>query len=327
MGAINTFAAACGLVALGITTGTQGASCPDPNAIARSLERAATTPSGAEYLAPVAADLLDLPAEAHALPSAPPAPIGEVRLDPAPGASAGETFVVGDGARRVFDAETIAAFAGWCGARADERPNASDRDAALNVQQGRAAFAVVASPLSANERKAGLHETPVAVELFALACSAHAPLQSLSKSQMRKILTGELTDWNQLGCGAGPITVYVPSERGLAERAALAMIPGDPFATRCVALAENELATALAQPNALGVVRVGRGSLPANVKALAIDWSPATIEAFRAGAYRFGATVSLATLGAPGGAAARFLSSCHSHDGAAALARAALVAP
>lgn len=322
MGAINTLAAACGLVALGVATGAQGASCPDPNAIARSLERNAAAPTvSVDDLAPVGADL---PLEALATPSAPPAPLGEVRPDPAP---SGARFVVGDGALRVFDAETIAAFAGWCGAHADERTNVSDRDAVLGVQQGRTAFALVAGQLAAHERKAGVHETPVAVELFAIACSAHAPMQSLSKSQMRKILTGELTDWSQLGCGAGPITVYVPSERGLAERAAQATIPGDPFAARCVALAETELVAALAQPNALGVVRVGRGPLPATVKALAIDWSPATIEAFRAGAYRFGATVSLATLGAPGGAAARFLASCRSHDGVAALARAALVAP
>ena len=323
MAAVNTLAAACGLVALGVATGAQGASCPDPNAIARSLERGAATPSVIiEDMAPIGGDLPVV--EALALPRATTTMLGEVRLEPAP---SGATFVVGDGALHAFDDETITAFAGWCGAQADDRATVSDRDAVLDVQRGRAAFALVAGPLAAHELKAGMHETPVAVELFAIACSAHAPLQSLAKSQMRKILTGELTDWSQIGGGAGPITVFVPSERGLAERAAETMIPGDPFAARCVALAETELVKALAQPNALGVVRVGRGALPATVKPLAIDWSPATIDAFRVGAYRFGETVSLATLGAPSDAAARFLASCRSRNGAAALARAALVAP
>lgn len=320
MGAINTLAAICGMVAFGVATGAHSAERPDPNAVARSLDRTSATPVEAAPLEPVCADWSAPTTTVMA------APLGEVRLPDAKPAN-GANFAIGKGASLALDAESLTTLAGSCGAQPIGNATLSDRDAVLSVQQGRAEFALVAGPLAAHERKAGVHETPVAVELFAIACSAHAPMQSLSKSQMRKILTGELTDWSQLGCGAGAITVYVPSERGLAERAAQATIPGDPFAARCVALAETELVAALAQPNALGVVRVGRGPLPATVKALAIDWSPATIEAFRAGAYRFGATVSLATLGAPGGAAARFLASCRSHDGVAALARAALVAP
>lgn len=321
MGAINTLAAICGMVAFGVATGAHSAKHPDPNAVARSLDRTMSAPVDAAPLEPLCADWI-----APVAPPALAAPLGEVRLPDAKPAN-GACFVIGKGASLALDAESLNTLAGNCGAQPIGNAELSDRDAVLSVQQGRAEFAVVAGPLAAHERKAGVHETPLAVELFAIACSAHTPLQSLSKSQMRKILTGELTDWNQLGCGAGPIAVYVPSERGLVDRAALAMIPGDPFATRCVALAENELATALAQPNALGVVRVGRGPLPANVKALAIDWSPATIEAFRGGSYRYGATVSLATLGAPGGAAACFLAASRSHDGAAALARAAMLTP
>ena len=57
MGAINTLAAACGLVALGVATGANRANAPDPNAIARALEPKATAPALADDATPIAAGL------------------------------------------------------------------------------------------------------------------------------------------------------------------------------------------------------------------------------------------------------------------------------
>lgn len=325
MAAINTLAAACGMVALGVFTGANTAPSPDPNLVARTLVGASTNLEPATSVAPVCADwTATAPAvDWHAAPM----PLAEVRANTPASTTNGVSFLVGQSAHRALDAEALAVFAGECGALADARANLSDRDAVLTVQNGNAAFAVITGPLAAHERKAGVVETPFGVELFALACSAQSTLQSVSSSQMRKILSGEITDWSQLGQGQGGIAVYVPDDRNVAERAAKAMIPGDPFGARCTAVAEAQLPQALQQPNALGVVRLGRGPLPAGVKTLLVDWNPPTLDTFRAGQYRCGGTLSLATLGAPGGAAARFLAAARSHDGTATLARLGLVAP
>jgi phosphate transport system substrate-binding protein len=188
-------------------------------------------------------------------------------------------------------------------------------------------FVVLGGSLSPRERHAGLRQTRLGLELFAIAVSPDFPLRSLSRSQVRQLLAGEVTEWGQLGYDLGPVTAVVPAERALAERAAKALIPGDDFAAAAVRVASEALVAEQVQRHrgAIGVVRVPSRPQESGLRLLPIDWTPPTPEAFGYGTYPFGVPVHLITSGQPDGAAQRFLQFAQSVEGRTMLSRTLLV--
>lgn len=272
------------------------AACSPPDFDPRSVTSAMSMPDALpreQPLVPAFAVLESSPATAAA------APLAEIAVEaPLPRAL---TIALGRDAASVCGTQLERAFAAALPAFAAAPSACSDRDAIELVLQGRADFALVASKLSEHDQTAGLCSTRLGVELWALAASDATPLRSLTRSQMRQVLTAQVHSWIDLGQNGGALTVYVPADRGTAERAARLLIPGDPFAATCVGLDDAALAAALRNPGAIGVVRVGR-PLPDGVRLLQIDWSPATLEAHGIGTYPFGAPLALVTAGQPVGA-------------------------
>lgn len=251
------------------------------------------------------------------LPAAAPAPLAETAAEPPPPREV--AVAVGQGAAGVCGAVLERVFADALPGFAVAPATHPDRDAIELVLQGRADFALAAHELSARDQAAGLCATRLGVELWALAASQSAPLQSLTRAQVRKVLTGEARSWIDLGQYGGTLTVHVPADRGLAERASRALIPGDPFATSCVGLGDGALADVARNPGAIAVVRVGQ-ALPDGVRLLQIDWSPPTSEAFAIGSYPHGAPLALVTAGPPTGAAQAFAAFVRSAPGRELLA-------
>lgn len=70
-----------------------------------------------------------------------------------------------------------------------------DRDAVELMMVGRADFALLGGSLSAREQHAGLRQTRIGLELFALAVSPDFPARSLTHTQVRQVLSGEVVDW------------------------------------------------------------------------------------------------------------------------------------
>lgn len=198
-----------------------------------------------------------------------------------------------------------------------------DRDAVELMMIGRADFALLGGSLSAREQHAGLRQTRIGLELFALAVAPDFPARSLTHTQVRQVLSGAVTDWQQLGYDAGPIVTVIPADRALAERAARALILGDDFAAGAVRVAsERHVADQiLRNPGAIGVVRVTGRPLESSQKLLQIDWTPATPEAFGYGTYPYGVPVHMVTSGQPDDLAASFLRFAQSEDGRELLGR------
>lgn len=321
MGKNQTIAASRGSVVLCLMLATSCAGeDPDPQAIARSLFAAGAAGPDFRGLEPVVASIGAMtpwPAQ--------PAPLGETQpVVPPPARRA--TFVVGQAAEHAMDEPMRDALVAAAGLASVSTPGA-DRDAIASLLQGRADFAIVGSALSVREQRAGLQQTRLGVELFALAVASHSPVRSLTSSQVRKVLTGEIRDWNELGHAGGAMSVYVPGDRAQAERAATVLIPGDPFGPACIRMDEDQAPRVLTAPGAIGVVRVGAGRLGQDVRLLQIDWSPATADAYAFGTYPYGVPVALVTVGQPAGAARDFLAFVRSAAGKALLGRSLMGTP
>jgi phosphate transport system substrate-binding protein len=244
-------------------------------------------------------DALDVPAQ--------PAPLFESAPVAAP-TPAPTRIALGNNARQVFDAPLQRAFTALQADRTPTFAPCTDRDAIELLLVGRAEYAVIGEQLSAREQQAGLHQTRLGIELFALAVAPEAPVRSLTRSQVRQVFTGQVTEWRQLGFDGGTIVVVVPSDAKLAERASRALIPGDGFVAGAVRVASDlHVADQLLQhKGAIGIVRV-TASKPSGMKLLPIDWCPPTAEAFGYGTYPFGVPLHLVTAGPVAGEAQRFL--------------------
>ncbi|MBL9078373.1 MAG: substrate-binding domain-containing protein [Planctomycetes bacterium] len=208
--------------------------------------------------------------------------------------------VIDDGLQRGFDATAS-------GHTAVFLPR-TDRDAIDLLLLGEADFAVVGTQLSPREQQAGLQQSRLGVELFALAVAPDSPVRSLTRQQVRQVFTGAVTDWQQLGLPSGPIVAVAPAEQRKAERAARTLLPGDGFAESVVRVASNRHVAdqILQHPTAIGIVTIDADKV-SGMQLIAIDWCPPTPEAYEHGTYPFGVPVHLVTAGPPAGEARRFL--------------------
>lgn len=234
------------------------------------------------------------------------APLGEVRppAEPRPGAR----IVLGQHAAHVIDETIQRGFAALDPSREPTFVPRTDRDAIDLLLVGEADFVVVGAQLSERERGAGLFQTRLGVELYALAVAPGSPVGSLSRQQVRQIFTGAVTDWRELGFAPGPIVAVAPSEQKKAERAARALLPGDPFAESVVRVATNRHVAdqILQHPTAIGIVTIDADKV-SGMKLVSIDLCPPTPEAYEHGTYPFGVPIHLVTAGLPNGEAQRFL--------------------
>ncbi len=198
-----------------------------------------------------------------------------------------------------------------------------DRDAVEQMLLGRVDLALLGGSLSAREQHAGLRQTRLGVELFALAVAVDFPARSLTRTQVRQVLTGEISDWQQVGYDAGPVLAVVPADRGLAERAAHTLILGDDFGAGAMRVANERLVAdqILRNRGTIGVVRVTSGGSLLGLKLLQIDWTPPTPEAYGYGTYPYGVPVHMVTSGQPSSVALRFLQFAQSEDGRELLGR------
>jgi len=233
------------------------------------------------------------------------------------------TVVIGLNAKPSFDRRLQGAY---CDSLTTEKINpivTSDREAVENLMIGRARFGLIGGSLSPREVRAGLRQTQIGVELFALSVSPLSSIRSLTPSQVRQIFTGQVTDWQQLGFDGGAIVPVVPSDRIMAARAERTLIPGDTFASTCVRVrSERHVADQLLQHRgAIGIIRVTAEPREQGQKLLQIDWTPPTPAAFGYGTYPYGIPLQLVTSGQPDKYARDFLDFTQSAEGRELLSR------
>lgn len=290
---------------------------PDPRKLAITNPPPVVEPR-AVVIEPATCELVD-----YASP--PPAPMAEsARLTRKPGANIEELVVaIGRQAQPSFDDRLRAAYEGSLTNQTVRTVQSSDREVVELLMSGRADFGLIGGTLSQREIQAGMRQTQLGVELFALSVSPLSSVRSLSPSQIRQIFTGQVTDWQQLGFDGGKIVPVVPSDKMLAHRAERTLMPGDAFASTCIRVrSERHVADQLLQhKGAIGIVRVTDGRREAGQKLIQIDWTPPTAAAFGYGTYTFGIPLQLVTSGMPGRRSETFREFAASQNGRALLGR------
>ena len=196
-------------------------------------------------------------------------------------------------------------------------------------------------PLSPKERAFAtskgidLSLSELALDGVAIIVHPANPLTELDVDQLRRIWSGQLAQWTELGGASGNIqplgraegsgTAEVFAERVLREG-------GDGSAARKLPTNEAIVAEVAAQPHAIGYTGLGalRGASD-RVRVLAVRAAPHSpsvapnLDAVRSGSYPLTRTLLLVNVGAPTGLAASFIAHCTGPDGQALVKRAGYV--
>lgn len=295
---------------------TSGAD-PDPVAIRRNMLQD-------QRLRTIEEQPLRAESVALQMPAA-PSPNGEARLRPLQPATQRLPVALGREAALWFDQQLQGGFRA---AQPDwdiATSISTEREAIASLTAGAAECALFSGSLTARDLHAGLQQIRIGAELYALVVADDSPVRSLTRTQMRQVLTGEVHDWQQLGYPAGPIVVVVPAERSAAERAGRALILGDDFHSRSLRQADEGqiLHHVRHTQGALGILKVtaARPEAPVGMRFLLLDWMAPTAANLRTGSYPYGQPMQLVTVGTPTAEARKLQHFLASPEGRELLAR------
>lgn len=139
--------------------------------------------------------------------------------------------------------------------------------------QGTAQIGTSSRELKDEEKNAGLTETVIAKDGIAVIVNSANQTAELSLDNVKKIFSGEIKDWSQVGGKKGPITVVVREEgsgtRGAFEEIVLGK-GGKFVASAVVQNSTGAVKQAVTNdPNAVGFISLG--SVDTSVKAVKVD--------------------------------------------------------
>lgn len=151
--------------------------------------------------------------------------------------------------------------------------------------------------------------TIVAYDGIAVIVNQNNALNALTKSQVEKIFTGDITDWSEIGGSPGRISIYTrnTSSGTYSDFKELAMKKRD-YAGSAQKLAGNEqiVAEVAKNPNGIGYVGLAYLKEP-GIRVVAIDGYSPTKEAVLAKNYPYARPTFYYTNGDPAGEAAKFI--------------------
>jgi phosphate transport system substrate-binding protein len=171
----------------------------------------------------------------------------------------------------------------------------------------RRAFATEVSAASANGRT--LKPTIVAYDGIAVIVNGGNSVSALTKKQVEKIFTGEITDWSAVGGKPGAISIYTrnTSSGTYSDFKGMAMSKKD-YAGTAQKMAGNEEIASEVGKNANGVGYVGMAYLnAAGVKSVAVDGVKPSIATVQSHAYPLSRSTFYYTNGDATGEAKAFL--------------------
>ncbi|THB62946.1 MAG: phosphate ABC transporter substrate-binding protein [Spirochaetaceae bacterium] len=159
-------------------------------------------------------------------------------------------------------------------------------DGVTGANTGVAEIGMASRNLKSSEMGYGLDELVIAVDAIAVVVNPENPVNDLSLEQIKKIYTGEVTNWSQVGGQDRPISV-ISREPGSGTRGAFEGVVG--FADQLVAGAVEfdgtggVRAAVAGNVNAIGYISLG--SMAPEVKALEVNGVEATSENVVNGSY------------------------------------------
>ncbi len=186
------------------------------------------------------------------------------------------------------------------------------------VGEGLANIGNTGRPLKPGEiEQYGLKTFPFAIDGVALAVHPDNPVKALSTEQVRKIYSGEITDWKDLGGNAGTINVY-GREDGSGTRETFTdklFGKGELSPSVNVVNSNGAMKTAIAQDKrAIGYV--GIGHLDNTIAGVAVDGHVPSQENAASGEYPVVRNLYMNTKGEPTGLTAAFIDYIYSEPGA-----------
>ena len=164
--------------------------------------------------------------------------------------------------------------------------------------------------------KYGLETFPFAIDGVAIAVNPSNSVTSLSKSQIKDIFAGKITNWKDVGGKDAPISIYV-REDGSGTRETFeerALDKGTSVQTANVVNSNGAMKTAITQdPNGIGYV--GIGHLDESIRGVTVDGMVPSQENAANGTYTITRLLYMNTKGKPQGLTALFIDYIYSEDG------------
>jgi len=164
--------------------------------------------------------------------------------------------------------------------------------------------------------KDGLIEYPLGREGIVVAVNLNNPVNSLSKSQLKDIFSGNITNWKEVGGPDAKINLVV-REDGSGTRSAfedLVMNKTKVKSDAIVQTSTESIKVAVKQdPNAIGYISLAH--MTPDVKALKIDGVSPSIETIKDGSYKLQRPFLFVTNGEPEGPVKEFIEWCLGPEG------------
>lgn len=176
------------------------------------------------------------------------------------------------------------------------------------------------------EDEKSLKEFKIAVDGIAIVVNPTNGVNDLSMEQIKKIYTGEITDWKEVGGKEGKITV-VTREEGSGTRGAFIELTGveakegDNKVDKTVASAITQgstgavMTTVAGDPNAIGYASFGSAKDNTDIKLISVDGKACTEENIYSGEYKISRPFLMLTNADPAGLAKEFLDFVLSPEG------------
>jgi phosphate transport system substrate-binding protein len=172
------------------------------------------------------------------------------------------------------------------------------------------------APSDAEKEQYGLKLFKWAIDGVGVAVHPDNPVTSLTKTQLKDIYSGKITDWKDLGGKEAPITVYTRDESSGTREVfwKKALGKGDIVSSANFVVSNGAMKTAIANdPNAIGYVSVGH--MDASVAGVALDGVSPTIDTVKSGEYKVARGLYSNTKGDPSGLTKLFIEYLLSPEG------------
>lgn len=168
----------------------------------------------------------------------------------------------------------------------------------------------ISRPIAQKERDAGIVPYTIAWDAIAVIVNKKNPINNISMQELKKVNTGEILNWKNLGGGSDNEIVVVTSHVGSATKEVFQNIVMKKEAYRSdvhtVNSTRDEVDKVIENEYAIGAVSLAFAD-PAQVKIISVDNIKPTLENIRTEKYKISRPLSLVTRGPAQGEAKKFI--------------------
>jgi phosphate transport system substrate-binding protein len=198
--------------------------------------------------------------------------------------------------------------------------NGSEKAVSMLVE-GKADIVCVGRSLTFEEKKQKLFYQIIGYDTVVIFVNSKNPINSLTRTQLKKIFLGQTTNWQEVGGAKGPINIWLDTNPGrvtLSKTFKKSIMDEQSFANAASSVASHEgvmshLQKVAEDPNAVSFDSAAM-KIP-GVKTIAIDGVDPAPENVRSGAYLITRPMHLVTKGIPRGEAKKFMDFMLSPEG------------